>query len=61
VSLHTATFKGKKVRVILHDGSIIIDRFVERTRNKWVVLEHRRIHASEIRAFAPYRKLQEAA
>lgn len=58
MSLHTATFKGRRVRIILRDGSIIIDRFLERTRNKWIVLETQRIHVSEIRAFAPYRKME---
>jgi aromatic ring-opening dioxygenase LigB subunit len=59
VSLHTATYKGKRVRIVLLDGTIIIGKFVERTRNKWVVLTDRRIHAREIRAFSDYRR-QEA-
>lgn len=60
MSLHTATFKGKRVRIILRDGTIIVDRFIERTSSKWVVLETRRIHVRDIRAFAPYRKLEAA-
>ncbi len=58
MSLHTATFKGRKVRIILRDGTVIIDRFLNRTRSKMIVLEHRKIHVREIRAFAPYKKME---
>ena len=59
MSLHTACRRGKTVLIRTHDGRIIIDKFIERTRSKWIVLERfGRIHVAEVRAFAPYRKLE---
>ena len=34
---HSATFKGKRVLVILHDGTRIEDRFLDRG-STWVLL-----------------------
>lgn len=45
----------RRVRIILRDGRIIIDNFIARTANQWLVLEHHRIPVSDVRAFAPYR------
>jgi hypothetical protein len=59
MSLHTATYKHRKVRITLRSGEVVIDNFVERTRNRWVVLRNRRIHVRDIRAFAPYRNVKE--
>ncbi len=48
---HTATHRGKRVKVVLRDGTEIIDRFIDRT-DKWVVLkENGRVNKSDIRAF----------
>lgn len=48
---HTGTNRGKKVRVVLRDGTKIDDKFVDRT-NKWVVLEKTgRVMKSDIRSF----------
>jgi hypothetical protein len=38
VGKHTATFKGKKVRVILRDGTEVDGRFLDRTINGVVIL-----------------------
>jgi hypothetical protein len=53
---HTATYRGRRVFVILKDGRRIVDRFVERTANKYVILQNAgRIHVSDIRAFSDFR------
>lgn len=55
-SLHTATFPGKRVCVKLKDGTVIIDKFVDRANgHKDIVLEeHGRISISKIKSFFPY-------
>ena len=35
---HTGSYRGKRVRVVLRDGTVIYDRFIERT-DKYVFLE----------------------
>lgn len=48
---HTATYRGKRVRVVLKDGTKIDDRFEDRT-DKWVVLrEIGRVMKRDIKAF----------
>jgi len=48
---HTACHRGKRVKVILRDGTEIIDYFEERT-NKWIVLRKvGRIMKADLRAF----------
>jgi hypothetical protein len=48
---HTATHRGKRVKIVLRDGTEIVDRFIDRT-DKWVVLkENGRVNKSDIRAF----------
>jgi hypothetical protein len=53
---HTATARGRRVHIILRDGTKIVDRFVERTKNKWIVLaRHGRVHVRDIRSFSDYK------
>lgn len=48
---HTATNRGKRVRVVLRDGTQIDDRFESRN-DRWIVLQHRgRVNKADIRAF----------
>lgn len=48
---HTCCRRGKRVSVVLRDGSRLLDRFVERT-GKFVVLEEAgRVQAGLIRVF----------
>lgn len=59
---HTAIQRGKKVRVKLKDGTVFVDRFVNRTSGKMVEFEHHgRISAGNIVSFSPYRALQEVS
>lgn len=59
---HTAINRGKRVRVALKSGEVFVDKFINRTRGKWVEFEkHGRIRAGEISAFSPFRALQEVS
>lgn len=51
---HTSCMRGTRVRVVLRDGSVIIDRFVERT-GKFIVLAGHRLRGGEVKAFSIYR------
>ena len=49
---HTSTHRGKKVLIELRTGEVIVDRFVDRTPSKYILLEkYGRVHAREIAAF----------
>lgn len=57
---HTATFRGKRVRVVLKTGETFIDRFITRTPGKWVEFQqHGRVRSGDIKAFSNYRSLQQ--
>lgn len=53
---HTGTHPGKRVYVKLIDGTVIIDRFVERN-DKYVFLkEYGRLLKSEIKSFSDFKQ-----
>jgi hypothetical protein len=55
---HTAINRGKRVRVELKDGTVFVDRFLDRTRGKVCVFEQRgRVRVGDSKAFSPYRAL----
>ena len=48
---HSACRKGKRVKVVLRDGTALIDHFEDRT-DRWIVLrKHGRVMKSDLRAF----------
>ena len=52
---HTGSHKGKRVRVVLRDGTVIYDRFIERT-DKYVFLKGAgRIPKADFRAMSDCR------
>jgi hypothetical protein len=51
---HTTVRRGKKVRVKLRDGTLIIDKFVERT-GKFVILENHTLKPVEIMSLNIYK------
>lgn len=52
---HTGTFRGKRVRVKLKDGTVIIAKFHDRN-DRYVFLEgYRRISKSDIDSFGNYK------
>lgn len=59
---HTAIRRGKRVRVELKNGEVFVDKFINRTRGKICEFELRgRVPAGDIKAFSPYRALQEVS
>ncbi|WP_430230516.1 hypothetical protein [Paraburkholderia tropica] len=55
---HTSAQRGTRVRVVLRDGSVIVDHFVERT-GKFIVLRGSRLRGGEVKAFSIYRGTHE--
>lgn len=54
---HSSCRRGKKVRLILRDGTVIVSKFVE-NKGHDVVLESGVYGMGEIRAFSIYKPLQ---
>ena len=52
---HTSCMRGKRVRVKLHSGEVIIDKFRE-GRDRFIILEERgKILVADIDSFGPWR------
>lgn len=51
---HTQTNRGKRVVVTLHDGTVLVDRFIERAKsNRWIKLEKAgRVMKRDVASFA---------
>ena len=47
---HTATHRGKRVLLVLRDGTRVSGRFVTRT-DRWVELDVGKVHKKYIKAF----------
>jgi hypothetical protein len=47
---HTSTNRGKKVRIILRDDTVLEGKFMDRT-SRWVELDTGRVMKKDIRAF----------
>ena len=60
MGLHTATYRGLRVYVELRDGTAFLDRFVERTRSKFLIFEEHRVRVADIRSFTTSAKIIEA-
>lgn len=52
---HTTFYRGKRVRIVLRNGQVIIDRFVERTGH-YVVFENNRLRGRDIRSATIYKE-----
>lgn len=48
---HTAAWRGKRIKVVLRDGTTFVDKFIERTMSHVFFEEHGRFKKSDIRAF----------
>lgn len=51
---HTATYKGKWVKVKLKNGEVFYSQFVNPTAGKTVIFHDRRLPAGDIAAFIPW-------
>ena len=48
---HTSAPRGKRIRVVLRNGDVISDRFVERT-GKFIVPEGMKLRGSDIKSLS---------
>lgn len=55
---HTHYARGKRVRVVLRDGTRVVGKFVER-RARFVVLDTARIHVRQIKGMGFYQRKYE--
>jgi hypothetical protein len=52
---HSSTYKGKRVYVILRDGTEFVDKFVDK-KGRFVYFEtHGRVRIQELRVFTIYK------
>jgi len=54
---HTATQRGKRVKVKLRDGTIILDRFIDRTKNAIILKDYGKLLKKNIKSFSIYKLL----
>lgn len=52
---HTNYPKGKRVRIVLRDGSVIIDKYIEKT-GKFIITENHRLRGRDIKAMSDYKE-----
>lgn len=53
---HTSTRKGKRVRIVMKSGLVIIGKFKERT-GKYILVGDSKIWAGDVKSFAIYKHL----
>ena len=53
---HTSTNKGKRVKIVMRDGSSIIDKFIERKKDSIILKESGKIYKKDIKAFIIYKQ-----
>jgi hypothetical protein len=52
---HSSTYKGKRVYVVLRDGTEFVDKFIDK-KGRFVYFEiHARVRKSELRVFTIYK------
>jgi hypothetical protein len=52
---HTSTYTGKRVRVVLKDGTVFVDKFVE-AKSRTVIFEKHQVTRGEIRSLTIFRQ-----
>jgi hypothetical protein len=55
MTLHTSTYKGKKILIILKDGTKIIDRFKDKKSGTIITENHGKIKTSLVKAMTIYK------
>lgn len=51
---HTTFYKGKKIRIVLRTGEVIIDKFVER-KAQFLVFENHKFESRELKNCSLYK------
>lgn len=50
MTLHTSTYKGKKILIVLKDGTKLVGRFKDKKSGAVITEEHGRIPTDQIKA-----------
>ena len=53
--MHTSTHKGKRVRVKLKDGTVFVDKFVDKKSTYVIFEEHKKVLKKSIVSFAIFK------
>jgi hypothetical protein len=48
---HTGVWKGKRIKVVMKDGEVFIDRFLER-KSRWVFFNNHKVERGKIKSFS---------
>ena len=59
MTLHTSTYKGKRILIILNDGTKLIGKFKDKKSGAVYTEEHGRIPTSMMKAMTIYKSPQE--
>lgn len=51
---HTSVRRGKRVRVVMKDGLLFIDKFLENTK-RFVIFENHEVRKGDIKSFGIYK------
>ena len=53
--MHTSTYKGKRVRIQLKDGTVFVDKFMDK-KSAYIIFEERgRVEISNIKSFGIFK------
>lgn len=55
---HTHFARGKRIKIVLRDGTIIIDKFVER-RERFIITENHRVSTKGLKSVGYFKNRQE--
>ncbi len=55
MTLHSSTYKGKRILIILKDGRKIIDKFKDKKSGMIITEEHGRIPTDQVKAMTIYK------
>lgn len=59
MTLHTSTYKGKRILIILTDGQKLVGKFKEKKSGAIYTEEHGRISTSQIKAMTIFKPSKE--
>lgn len=56
MTLHTSTYKGKRILIILKDGTKIVDKFKDK-KSGWIITEnHGKFSTNQVKAMTIYKQ-----
>lgn len=55
MTLHTSTYKGKRILIILKDGTKIVDKFKDKKSGMIITENHGKIRTNTVKAMTIYK------